>query len=510
MTSDPIKPSHLFTRLPIHLFCFSVLIMELIPFIARLANVPVRGWDWVVSYLPGFAGIIFLLPFNFIPGLTLYLVGKGSKQRPLAYWLAFFAGVGFLLWAHGTLNLSSSSTAVIALAFIPMYGAAVIFIGWLVGLFVQPAVKTERSRIFGTAIIGIAAILLSIGSAVKESLQVTTRESHFPGIALQELALSKRIVYRPSTHGRIEVLAFDGFDSEPGKEIAVFSEAEIAVLKAGDYSIKSRSAFAYDKCDNCVHMYKYLVSNGKGGFVVASSDGVADSKGHTLWSFKAQGFTRVVPIKTPDQEPIFCAYQNTERIDCYDIVGNMLWSDSIDVADVGFYTTSQGERLPFAKIQREPIRELRLYGLEGKLRKIIPLPVWASNVMDVAWPSQGHLLVGVGSCIGVIDGDGKEVIKHVIKGTSFNPYHGPDGTAVQFDPEQKPFLAVMSHGSSGYARSVLLIFDPDGRLVWQEELNKLRTILAVPTADGKGEVLLVGGMDGVIEYTLDNKSMPVK
>ena len=106
----------------------------------------------------------------------------------------------------------------------------------------------------------------------------------------------------------------------------------------------------------------------------------------------------------------------------------------------------------------------------------------------------------------MLDAEGKQVLLHQIEGTSFNPYHGPDGVAVRFDRTTGPYLAVMSHGSSGYARSVLLVFDPQGRLVWQEELNKLRAILAVPRADGRGEVLLVGGLDGVAEYKLDAAS----
>ena len=116
--------------------------------------------------------------------------------------------------------------------------------------------------------------------------------------------------------------------------------------------------------------------------------------------------------------------------------------------------------------------------------------------------------MGAGSWVGVLDPDGKEALRHVIRDTSFNPYHGPDGTAVQFSSSQQPYLAVMSHGSSGYARSVLLIFDPKGRLVWQEETNKLRTILAIPQADGNGEVLVIGGMDGVTEYSLAKASAP--
>jgi hypothetical protein len=120
----------------------------------------------------------------------------------------------------------------------------------------------------------------------------------------------------------------------------------------------------------------------------------------------------------------------------------------------------------------------------------------------VAWPKQGHLLAGQGSVIAVLDAEGREVLKHTITGTSFNPYHGPEGTAVRFRASEPPYLAVMSHGSSGYARSVLLVFDPRGRLVWQEETDKLRAIIAVPNADQTAEVLLVGGMDGIVEYTL--------
>jgi hypothetical protein len=120
------------------------------------------------------------------------------------------------------------------------------------------------------------------------------------------------------------------------------------------------------------------------------------------------------------------------------------------------------------------------------------------------------MLVGAGSCVGVLDPDGKELLKYVIKDTSFRPYHGPEGTAVRFNTFEDPYLAVLSHGSSGYARSVLLIFDPKGRLVWQEELNKLRSILAVPIGSSKGDVLLVGGMEGILEYKLENTTAPNK
>jgi len=508
MSLDADKSMQPIVRLPRYLLLFSVVIAELAPFLARLPSVPFRGWEWFTDYLQGVAGLLFFSAVNLIPGGALYGLGKGSKKRPLAFWFALSAGVGFLLWAHGTVNLRSSSTAAIALFFIPIYSAGAIVIGWAFGLLAHAVVRAERGRAWLARIAGTAAILVGMGSTVKESSTVAVREARFPVVTVKELPLSKRVVYSNSSLGRVEVLALDNFDVDPGNDIAVLGVSGIALLKPGNYAVKSKTDFAQDKCDGCVHMYPYLVPDGKGSLLVASSDGVADSRGHLLWALKASGFTRLVPIQVPAKGPTFFAYHHNDRIDRHDIDGKVLWSVKLGVSNVGTYVTPDGERLPFALTGNGKSQELKLYDLDGKLRGTIRLPEWASNVEEIAWPTRGHLLVGAGSWVGVLDPDGKEALRHVIRDTSFNPYHGPDGTAVQFSSSQQPYLAVMSHGSSGYARSVLLIFDPKGRLVWQEETNKLRTILAIPQADGNGEVLVIGGMDGVTEYSLAKASAP--
>ena len=506
MTSDTDKSIQPAVRLPGHLFLFSVLIAEIVPFLARFPSVPMRGWKWFIDYLPGIGGLLFFSAFNLIPGVVLYGLGKGSKRAPLAFWFAVAAGVGFLLWAHGTLNLRSSSTAAIALVFIPIYGAGAVLVGWAIGLLAHAIVRIERGRVWLAGIVSTTAVLLGAGSAMYESITVAKREARFPAITVSDLSLSKREVFPCSLLGSVEVLALGNFDSDPENEIAVLGASRIALLRPGDYVAKTKTDFAQDNCDDCVHMYPYLVPDGRGSLVVASSDGVSDSRGHLRWALKASGFTRLVPIQVDAQEPTFFAYHNSDRIERYDIDGKVLWSVKLCVSDVGTYVTPEGERLPFALTGYGTSRELKLYDLEGKLQRTIQLPAWASSVEEIAWPARGHLLVGSGSCIGVVDSDGKEVLKHVIAGTSFDPYHGPDGAAVQFNPSQEPYLAIMSHGSSGYARSVLLIFDPEGRLVWQEEVNKLSAMLAVPRAEGKEEVLLVGGMDGVTEYSLNKTS----
>jgi hypothetical protein len=60
-----------------------------------------------MDYVPGLAGFLFIAVFNLISAGALYGLGKASKQKPLAFWIALAASTGFLLWAHGTVNLRS-------------------------------------------------------------------------------------------------------------------------------------------------------------------------------------------------------------------------------------------------------------------------------------------------------------------------------------------------------------------------------------------------------------------
>lgn len=490
-------------RLPKRIFLFCMITAWLVPFLARIPGVPMRGWAWVTDYLPGIFGILFTTSFNAFPGLMLYGLGKASTRTPLAFWCAASTGTGFLLWAHGVLNLRSSSTAAIALVFIPIYAAGAVIAGWLIGLMLNKVVRAEQGRILIAGIAGATAVFTGAGLAVHDSISISKRESRFPVVSVNQIPFSKRSVFSQDSVGNVKVLALANFDAEPGKEIGVLGRSGLALLQPETYGVKSVSAFTQEDCKGCVHMYPYLVPDGKGGLLVTSSDGLSDSRGHLLWRLNAVGFTRLVPIHLADQGPSFFSYQGSEQIDRHDIDGKVLWSAKLRVFDVGIYVTPEGKELPFALAYHEKSSQFNLYGLDGKSSKIIDLPKWASSISAIAWPERGNLLVGNGDRLGVLDSQGKVIFRHTVKNTSFNPYHGPDGTAVRFDPSQAPYLAVMCHGSSGYPRSVLLIFDPNGRLAWQEELNKLHSILAVP-AGSKGEVLLVGGRDGVIEYRLGN------
>ena len=495
--------------LPRQLFLDSAAIGVFVPLLARLPGVPLRGFDWFTDYFPGLGGtVLFTSVFNLIPAMALYGVGKASRRAPLAFWFALAALVGFLLWAHGTMNLRSSSTAALGLMFIPLYAVGAVLGGWALGWLVHVLTRDDRSRVWLAAIAIAVAIAVGIGTSVNESIYAAARENRFPVVSVKSIPLTKRAVFACCSIGRVEALAYDEFDKASGTDLAALGATGLAMLDPATYAVKSQAPFEYQDCDTCVHMYPYVVPDGIGGVLVATSDGLSDGRGRLLWQTKAKGFSKNVPIQSPPSATTFLAYHQLDRIELREIDGKVRWSTKLPVETVEVYVDADGRQIPSAITGHGGERRLRLFDAAGNETRTIPLPEWASNVQAIAWPKPGHLLVGAGNWIGVLDPDGREVLRHVIQDTSFNPYHGPDGTAVRFHANERPYLAVVSHGSSGYARSVLLVFDPDGRLVWQEEMNKLRSILAIPNAAGDGEVLLVGGMDGIVEYHLGDASSP--
>jgi hypothetical protein len=494
--------------LPRHLFAVSAAIGLFVPFLARLPGVPLRGWDWFTDYFPGLNGTLFFCAFNLVPAAALFGLGKASRRAPLAFWFALATLVAFLLWTHGSFNLRSSSTAAIGLMFIPIYAVAAVVGGWVLGWPVHAIAKNEHARAWIAGIAIIVAIAGGVATSVHESASIAGREARFPVIAVSEIPLTKRVVHACCSVGRVEALALGNFDTVPGNDLAVLGARGLAVLDPATYAVKSTMPFEHQDCENCVHMYPYLVPHGKGDVLVATSDGLSDSRGQLLWGTRATGFSKTVPVQTSQGAPTFLAYHNNDRIDLHDIEGKVLWSARLPVESVEVYVSADRKQMPSAITGYRSERRLRVYDVSGEERSTIPLPAWAMEVHSVSWPESGNLLVGAGSGIAVLDSNGREILHHEIQGTSFNPYHGPDGTAVRFRAGEGPYLAVASHGSSGYARSVLLVFDPKGHLVWQEETNKMRSILAVPRVAGNGEVLLVGGMEGVVEYSLAAASPP--
>ena len=89
------------------------------PYLARLPGMMTHGSEWLTSYFPSVLGVLFFNAFALLAGVGLFFF---STMHPRAR-SAFLAGSIVLFLAlfamHSTLDLSSDSTAAVALVIFP-------------------------------------------------------------------------------------------------------------------------------------------------------------------------------------------------------------------------------------------------------------------------------------------------------------------------------------------------------------------------------------------------------
>ena len=108
-----------------------------LPYLVRIP----RGKAWLAQYLDaGLFGFVLLEAFNAIAwGSVLLLSFRYRHPTALAFPAA--STFGFLGFAHYVLDLASSSTASVALVFIPVYALAFVFVGGVIGLYIDMRLK---------------------------------------------------------------------------------------------------------------------------------------------------------------------------------------------------------------------------------------------------------------------------------------------------------------------------------------------------------------------------------
>ena len=134
-------------------------------------------------------------------------------------------------------------------------------------------------------------------------------------------------------------------------------------------------------------MYPYLVPDGRGSILSATSDGFQTSTGECSGAGRQKVSAALCRLKFPMQEPGFFAYQSHEEVVFHNAGHKVLWSSKLQVSNVGRYVTAEGEQLPFAKLGYGKESELKIFSREGKLHKTVKIPEWASEVDGVAWPA---------------------------------------------------------------------------------------------------------------------------
>lgn len=105
----------------------------LLPYLARIPGVFFHGQQWFLSFLgSGVGAFVFLGVFNALCWGSV-LVSTLSYRHPRSTLFPVVFGFSLPAVAYGSLDLLSSSTAAIALIFIPIYALPLVLIGWWAG-----------------------------------------------------------------------------------------------------------------------------------------------------------------------------------------------------------------------------------------------------------------------------------------------------------------------------------------------------------------------------------------
>jgi len=98
-----------------------IVVGVVLPYLARIPGALVHGADWFLAYVePDLGGHLFLQAFNALAWGTVVTVSFLTSRRSVI-WPTAGAAFGLVAFGHATLDLAGSSTAAVAVVFIPIY-----------------------------------------------------------------------------------------------------------------------------------------------------------------------------------------------------------------------------------------------------------------------------------------------------------------------------------------------------------------------------------------------------
>jgi len=105
----------------------------LMPYLSRVPGALDLGSWWITSYAPSFGAVMFFAVVNSIPGVMLFMSAKIHPKSRVPFGCAVAAAIIAIYTLHNNLDLSSDSTAAVALVIFPILTLVPIAVGWLVG-----------------------------------------------------------------------------------------------------------------------------------------------------------------------------------------------------------------------------------------------------------------------------------------------------------------------------------------------------------------------------------------
>lgn len=303
---------------------------------------------------------------------------------------------------------------------------------------------------------------------------------------------------------RIEALAVN----RPSRtELVVFGLSGFEMLNQASKSLDAAVSF---KTKEGMLDPEIIDNDGEGHFKVMLRNGVdpvgiMDQNGNVVWFYqpKTDLFISNMAAGDLDRDGLTEFYVATsEGLHKLDHTGKEReqWAKELWIHDVESFVLTEGNTRML--VTTDDQKRVRCYDYQGKLiREIKPrLKAQLYDIERCNWPTPNHILTFADKSLFVIDLDGNVVLKHKLPLFIMNIR----GTAVRFNDNQEPWLAVIARGKTYSYRSMLCIFSPKGELAYEELVTMTTGIMAMPLdSSSRREVLLVGdGQGAVYEYKL--------
>ncbi|MFQ5839339.1 MAG: FG-GAP repeat domain-containing protein [Candidatus Methylomirabilales bacterium] len=248
---------------------------------------------------------------------------------------------------------------------------------------------------------------------------------------------------------------------------------------------------------------------------------IYDSRGVTIWSYGKRNILEALLRDAPndmamgdvdgDGRPEFVVgFNGSGGVHLLDGGGRVLWKQAdgnvwgVEIRDLD--GDGKGEIIHSSYAGRLTIRNH-----EGETLRSIRPGVYIDQITLCAWPHEDspmRFLWSRDKKFYLVNASGKiDKAFDAPWGVGHNARCAP----VRFEKGRELYFAVVALVRASWKRSLLYIYDPTGRLIYQEVIpTRMATLTAMPSTTGKGASLFVGGEGVVWEYSLSQTDLRAK
>jgi len=246
-----------------------------------------------------------------------------------------------------------------------------------------------------------------------------------------------------------------------------------------------------------------LLSRG-GGY---GTMGVLDLNGQAVWQKPAftpeGGWVYDMTLGEQSGTGSFYYVAGSEGLTKLDGRGAVVWHQGLSGLGVGFCAHASDPFVLYHVDDPDESRQIAVYDLAGhRLRSFTP-PYRLRDFQVLQWNRKSLMAYASGPRLVVTDLNGEVALFHRFMGwLGQQTISSLISVPVRFDPEDDEFLAVCVTFKSGRGPSMLCIFDPEGALIYKEQLPRALGMTTRRYAGEMRETLLVGATSVIWQYAV--------